>query len=178
VEVRRAQLEDAATIARIYVNTVRVTYRGIIPDKFLNDMSYDRHKKSWEEGISDPNNRTTVFVAEDDGGRVVGFAECGATRDDAQDYKGELYAIYVNHNMQRKGLGRRLVLSAVQDLRARGFDSMLIRVLADNKYNRFYESIGGTQFRMGEVTFGGKTIHEFAYGWRDTDALITRLTSG
>jgi ribosomal protein S18 acetylase RimI-like enzyme len=176
VNVRRAQLQDAAAIARVHVDTWRSTYRGIVPDEHLGGMSYERSQRNWEERISDPDRRNTLFVGEDDGGSVVGFAACGAARDDARDYESELYAIYVNQNMQGKGLGKRLVLSVAQQLKARGFDSMLIWVLADNRYKRFYESIGGTQVKTREVTVGGKTLPELGYGWRDLGALIARLT--
>ena len=148
-----------------------------MPDEYLDGMSYERAKRNWEERISDPEKRNTVFVGEDDEGSVVGFATCGAARDDARDYESELYAIYVNKSIQGKGLGKRLVLSVAQDLKARGFDSMLTWVLADNRYKRFYESIGGTQVRTRELAVGGKTLLELGYGWRDLDALIVGLAS-
>ncbi len=175
MNVRRARIQDAAAIARVHVDTWRSTYRGIVSDAHLDGMSYERAEKNWEERISDPS-RNTLFVAEDDGGSVVGFAVCGAAREDAKDYESELYAIYVNQSLQGKGLGRRLVLSVAQDLKARGFDSMMIWVLADNEYKRFYESIGGTRVRTKEVAIGGKTLIELGYGWRGLDALIARLT--
>lgn len=177
MNIRRAQLQDAAAIAHVHVDTWRSTYRGIAPDERLDGMTYERSQRNWEERISDPDRRNTLFVAEDDGGSVVGFASCGAAREDAQDYESELYAIYVNQNMQRKGFGKRLVFSVAQALKARGFDSMLIWVLADNQYNRFYESIGGTQVRTREVAVGGKSLRELGYGWRGLGVLIARLAS-
>ena len=175
VNVRRARPQDAAAIARVQVDTWRSAYRGIVPDEHLDGMSYERAEKNWKELISDPVRGS--FVVENDKGKVVGFAACGAARDDARGYEGELYAIYVNKSMQGKGLGRRLVLSVAQDLKDRGFDSMLIWVLADNQYKRFYESIGGKQVRTKEITIGGKTLTEEGYGWRGIDALIARLAS-
>lgn len=177
VNVRRAQLRDAAAIARVQVDTWRSTYRGIVPDEHLDRMSYERAQRNWQERISDPDRRKALFVAEDEAGGVVGFAACGPARDDAGDYESELYAIYVNQSMQQMGLGKRLVLSVVEDLKAHGFDSILIWVLADNRYKRFYESIGGTQVRTKEVTMGGKAFIELGYGWRGLDALIARLAS-
>jgi ribosomal protein S18 acetylase RimI-like enzyme len=141
-------------------------------------MSYERAERNWQERISAPDKQNALFVAEDEGGNVVGFASCGAARDDVRDYESELYAIYVDLKMQRRGLGKRLVLSVAQELKARGFDSMLIWVLADNQYKRFYESVGGTRVRTREVRVGGKTFPELGYGWRGLDALIARLSPG
>ena len=178
MNVRRARPQDASAIARVQVDTWRSAYRGIVPDKHLDGMSYERLAKNWEERISDPDKRNALFVAEDDRGSVVGFAACGDAREDARDYEAELYAIYVDQRMQRKGLGKRLVLSVAQELKARGFHSMLIWVLADNQYKRFYESIGGKRVRTKEVTIGEKALQELGYGWDDLNALIARLATG
>lgn len=175
VNVRRAQLHDSATIARIQVDTWRSAYRGIVPDSYLDSLSYERAKENWEKRISDPDKRNAAFVVEDEIGGVIGFATCGVAREDARDYESELYAIYVNQSMQRKGLGKRLVLSVARHLRVQGFNSMLIWVLADNQYKQFYESIGGTRVGMKQVTIGGATLLELGYGWRDIDALIALL---
>jgi ribosomal protein S18 acetylase RimI-like enzyme len=125
----------------------------------------------------DSSHRTTLFVAEDDQVGIVGFAACGRARDSRWGYSGELYAIYLNQSMQRMGFGKRLVLSVARDLKARGLDSMLVWVLADNPYKRFYESIGGTIVGMSEISLGGEKLKESGYGWRDLDSLVSRLTT-
>jgi ribosomal protein S18 acetylase RimI-like enzyme len=177
VTVRRAQPEDAAAIARVQVDTWRSTYRGIVPDSYLDGLSYQTSQENWERGVSDPEHRTTVFVADDESAGVVGFAACGAARDTGWGFAGELYAIYLNRNMQRKGMGRSMVLSVAQDLKSRGFDSMLVWVLEDNPYKRFYESIGGRLLGAKEITMGGTRLRESGFGWSSIDSLISRLAA-
>lgn len=172
--MRKALLEDARGIARVQVDTWRSTYRGIVPDSYLDELDYERSQKNWEGAISDPDHRTTLFVAEDEVG-IVGFAACGGVRDKKWGYSGELYAIYLNQKMQGMGSGKRLALAVARDLKTRGFGSMLVWVLEDNPYKRFYESIGGTYVGASEIDLGGKKLRESGYGWRDVDSLISRL---
>jgi ribosomal protein S18 acetylase RimI-like enzyme len=169
---RRAVVADAAGIALVHVDTWRSTYRGIVPDEHLLNLSYERSQRMWEKILSDP--RGTMIVAEDVPGHVVGFANCGPARDN-RDFDGELYAIYVLQSMQGRGVGKTLVLSAAEDLRARGFVSMLVWVLDQNPFKRFYERLGGEQVGSKDIVVGGKTLKELGYGWRSLDSLIARL---
>ena len=52
ISVRPAKLEDAATLARIYVETWRDTYAGMLPDEMLVNMSEVRHAASWSHELS------------------------------------------------------------------------------------------------------------------------------
>ena len=112
-----------------------------------------------------------MFVAEVDG-RVVGFADCGPVRDSEKDYMGELYAIYVNQAMQRKGIGRMLCREVARNLMSRGLDSMLVWVLAENRFRKFYERLGGQRVRTRDITIGGKTLTEWGYGWKSLASLV------
>lgn len=168
INVRRADIKDVTVIGHIHVDTWRTTYKGIMTDEFLSSLSYEGRQRLWEDVLSDPGKRTTVFVAEDDG-QPVGFASCGAARDE-KEFEGELYAIYVLRSSQGRGIGRRLVRSVVQDLRTRGFNSMLVWVLDENPFKRFYESLGGRHVRTRRVEIGGRTLTELGYGWKTLDS--------
>jgi len=40
--IRKAKLDDATGIAKVHVDSWRTTYKGIIPDDFLNNLSYEQ----------------------------------------------------------------------------------------------------------------------------------------
>jgi len=44
--IREATVEDSAEIARVQVDTWRTTYRGIVPQSFLDEMAYDLRAES------------------------------------------------------------------------------------------------------------------------------------
>lgn len=151
-------------------------YRGIVPDEYLAGMSYENGRSNWEMAINDPQRRTSIFVAEDDADRVVGFAACGPLRGSDPVYKAELYAIYVLQDVQRAGIGKRLVGAVVHDLKRRGYQSLLVCVLADNPARRFYETLGGQYEGSREIPIGGRVLKEMAYGWGSLDSLQSPLS--
>jgi len=175
VTVRRAQIQDTDAISRIHVDTWRITYRNIIPSKILDGMSYGRSKEMWDNRLIDDEDPTAVFVAEAETGALVGFVSCGPARGPKQGYDGEIYAIYVAPRSQRMGVGRMLVLAAVRDLRARGFESMVGWVLGENPFKKFYESLGGELVLRKEIEIGGKTMEETGYGWKSLGVLTAKL---
>jgi GNAT superfamily N-acetyltransferase len=74
-------------------------------------------------------------------GVIVGFASVGASRD--ADADGELFAIYVDPDHWRTGIGRDLMTAAEQDLRDLGHAEAILWVLADNpRARKFYERVG------------------------------------
>ncbi len=49
---------------------------------------------------------------------------------------------------------------------------MLVWVLAENPSRRFYEVLGGKQLCEQEITIGGVTLVEVAYGWKNLHRLV------
>ena len=174
IHVRRAIVEDAAGISHVHVDTWRSTYRGMVSDEYLSNLSYERSQRMWEANIKGPNAQV-VLVADDSEKGVIGFAACGPARDLKDAFKGELYAVYVLRDEQGRGVGRRLVLSAGRDLIAHGLDSMLVWVLADNPSRRFYEHLGGEKVAEKDADVGGRNLRELAFGWRNLTSLISAL---
>lgn len=172
-------MDDAEAIARVHVESWRTTYRGLLPDRMLDEMEVRDHEQRWERTLRDPYRRSVVLVAED-GGRVVGFASCGRERDGDQDYEGELYAIYLLRESQGRGHGRALVEASAAALDLRGLASMVVWVLRDNAPARgFYERLGGVYRRERPLDLvTGVSVPEVSYLWPDTAALIRRARAG
>lgn len=171
--VREASLDDAPAIARVHVDTWRTTYRGIVPESVLANLSYEKRENSWVKMLSNAaENNHFIYVAEDEAGQIVGFADGGAERDKDPIYKGELYAIYILKAYQRQGIGRRLNLSVVEKLFQAGFHSILVWVLADNPACQFYEALGGQKVYQKQIEIGGVMLDEVAYGWTNTAVLL------
>jgi ribosomal protein S18 acetylase RimI-like enzyme len=165
--VRPADLDDAASIARVHVATWQSAYRGVLPDSFLASLTEDQYTQRWRRGIADPASR--VFVVED-GTDVVGFASGGRERAGENGYAGELYAIYVLERAQHRGYGRELVRAVVGALREMRFPDMIVWVLRDNASARnFYERLGGVYVRAQPITIGPALLQEVSYGWRSLD---------
>ena len=168
MRVREATSNDVPAIARVHVDTWRTTYRGIVPDEHLANLSYERRAEGWYRILhqaQEDNNFT--LVAENESDKIVGFANGGKERTGDPVYTGELTGIYILKAHQRKGIGRSLVETVAERLGQLGLHSMLIWVLVDNPACQFYAALGGTQVREQTLQIAGKSLIEVAYGWTD-----------
>jgi len=170
--IRQATQEDAAGIARVHVDTWRTTYRGIVPEDYLANMSYEESEKRWAGRLSDSEAKTRIYVAEDAAGHIAGFVCGGPDRDNDPVYKSELYAIYILEGYHGQGIGRRLTLALVEALLQMGLDSMILWVFAVNPARRFYEALGGQLVKTNQFEINGVIIDEVAYAWPDIRLLL------
>lgn len=166
--IRPAAAADSNALARIHVDSWRTTYRGIVPDDFLAGLSVERRERGWRDALTHAGQqRSFVLLAEDEAGQAAGFTNGGPERENDPDYPGELYALYLLEQYQRRGLGRQLMALTARELIQRGANAMLLWVLADNPSRKFYERMGGQRLREKEITIGQTTLVEVAYGWPD-----------
>jgi GNAT superfamily N-acetyltransferase len=170
VVIRPATVADAEGIAAVHVASWRTTYRGIVPDEFLDELSVERRAEGRRRILENPPPGVVSFVAETERG-IVGFADAGPARDDFPGYPGELYAIYLLEAMQGYGIGRRLVEVVAGELRSRGLSGMFLWVLGANPARRFYEALGARVLASKPIDIGGTQLEEVAYGWDDLGAL-------
>lgn len=161
--IRKAVQEDAEQIAKIHVDSWRETYKGILKDAYLEDLSYEDRESLWKKAIP----QTTVYVAENDKKALVGFASCGKERSgDYADFTGELYTIYLLKKEHGKGIGKKLFQQCICELKQNGIYSMVAFVLADNPARTFYERFGGIELEQLTIEIGGEKLLEIAYGFR------------
>ncbi len=172
VTIRPAVVEDAAGIAHVHTSTWLTTYRGLMPDDFLDRRTRTEPQAMWEQSLR--SGRTSTIVAEEDG-EIVGFASFGPERGNDRRYQGELYAIYILASHQRKGIGRQLLRTAAQGLVTQHFPNMMLWVLSTNPARQFYEKLGGTYLRERSAEWEGALLHEAAYGWPDLKELLQQL---
>ena len=160
-------MADAMAIAMVQVDSWRTTYAGIVPQEYLDALSYEQRATAQIQ---------FVYVAECDGGSVVGFASGGQVRNSDPVFESELYTIYLLESHQHMGLGRLLTSKIPQRLLEEGIHSMLVWVLAANPSRLFYEALGATQVSERDITIGNASLPEVAYGWTNLSSLL--LLSG
>ena len=168
--VRVAVPEDASSIADAHVRGWLTAYRGLVPDSILAGFSVERRTSQWRDRLAartldDP---VRTWVVENDGGRVLGFADTGPGRDESApppDGAGEVYAIYLAPEARGHGQGRALFARAIADLRERGFDPIVVWVFEANPAGRrFYEAAGfHTDGARSTIDFDGTTVDEIRY---------------
>jgi GNAT superfamily N-acetyltransferase len=169
VKIRAAVPDDAEGIALAHVASWQTSYRGLIPDEDLDNLSIERREAAWLESIRREAN--AVFVAEVEG-RIVGFIAGGPEREgmlresDGVAFDCELYAIYLLEEVKRQGIGTRLLARFGEYMVVAGFERLLVWVLTDNEAGcRFYEVHGGAFETRKMVNMFGVDLEETSYGW-------------
>jgi ribosomal protein S18 acetylase RimI-like enzyme len=165
MNIRFALIQDAPAIARVHVASWQTSYRGIIADKVLDNLSVESRFEYWREYIPQAEGRQScVFVAEEND-QIVGFCSAGSGREPIPGYTAELYAIYLLQTAQGRGIGRQLVRVAASHLTARNFQSMFVWVLRDNPARHFYQALGAKYLQEKPITIAKQELIESAYGW-------------
>jgi L-amino acid N-acyltransferase YncA len=169
MQIRKAVLTDAKEIAKVHVDSWKTTYANIVPDEYLNNLTYEKQEQLWINNI--PNG--DVYVAENNQGEIVGFASGGQERSGKYpNYNSELYAIYILKEYQRNGLGKLLLKPIIEELTQQNIFTMLVLVLEDNSSRHFYESLGAKKLDSIEIDFSAKNLNELVYGWDNIRTIL------
>ena len=164
VSIRQANVEDAADIARVRLDTWRVAYRNLLPMAYLDRMSLEKMTFDQREHLALESQ--VRFIAESPA-KPLGYCAAGRNRVPVEGYDGELFGLYVRPAFQKLGVGSRLFDIGKTWLKREGYNAMIVWVLRENPHRAFYEAKGGqllTSTRMR--VFSGKRMVEVAYGWR------------
>ncbi|WP_293780592.1 GNAT family N-acetyltransferase [uncultured Oxalicibacterium sp.] len=171
ITFRRATPDDAAAIAALRVDSWRTTYRGVMPEAYLDGMKTEDSVGMWSQVLQADVPSIAVFVAMADD-ELVGFASGMLLMPPKHEIDAELTAIYLKPIAQRGGVGRRLLALVAEAMQQQGAHGLLVWVIADNKPARqFYEELGGALLVEQPFTWDGLDLMETGYGWRDLPAL-------
>ena len=155
IVVRRAEKEDVRQIAEILVEDWQKAYRGIIADDFLDSMNADQR---YEIEV----RRYEKFLVAADGNRILGYAWLEESDEEPADC--EVIALYVRYTSRNNGIGKLLMQHAARQFREAGKKKMIIWCLKGNLESRkFYEKIGGKEFRTGSHNWGGVDYEMISY---------------
>ncbi|HVP62183.1 MAG TPA: GNAT family N-acetyltransferase [Myxococcaceae bacterium] len=162
-QIRQATSRDAPAIARVQVLTWQQTYRGILPDAFLDSLDVERSAESWRAVISDRRRSTHVV----DGPGVVGFCTAGPSRGDpAAAFRGEVEAIYVHPAEQGRGHGSALIRAAMVWLAAKRLTPVMVWALeANSPAHAFYQALGARRLDTRLLRIADALYPEVGFGW-------------
>ncbi|GAC70227.1 GNAT family N-acetyltransferase [Gordonia soli] len=168
-QVRWANSDDAAGVARVHVDAWRTAYRELVPASVLDELDAERGAARWSEWISaSSEGRPTdacadiqhrLLVAEVDG-RIIGWSSYGAGRDKGVSHLGEIAGLYVHPQFWSQKVGHALITRVESELIAEGFADAYLWVLHGNsRAANFYESHGWTADGAEKVGVKGG-VHE------------------
>jgi GNAT superfamily N-acetyltransferase len=159
-------MADAMDIATVHVESWRATYRGLLPQDFLDELDPVQRCAVWRRIMSGQGPRERTVLAEE-AGQVIGFANVCPSRDSdaTSGTVGELASIYLLSSLWGQGFGRQLMAGAISALVEDEFSEATLWVLEGNeRARRFYQAGGWTSDgTVKQDTIRGFVVHEARY---------------
>lgn len=132
---------DASKVGEVHVRAWQAAYRGVMSDDYLDGLRPEDRADMWRRGIEAGSSGRREVISID--GEIVGFAAYGPERDSDDPTRAELYAINLDPDHWRRGLGRQLIRHVTAELAGQGFRTAVLWVEANNdRARRFYETEG------------------------------------
>lgn len=159
MEIRRLRPEDdRLEVARIYEESWRYAYKGIVPQDYLDSLRAEQ----WVSNL-DKEGLYHLIAVED--GVFVGTAGFCKSRFEEYADKGEIVSVYLLPEAMGRGYGKRLITAVLRELSEMGFSEAFLWVLKENLRARsFYKKYGFSQSGESLVhNVGGKDLTEIQY---------------
>lgn len=161
--IRSANFNDAADIASVHISAWQESYKNIINQEYLNQISFIAKLQLREQMLANQSSENISLVGVHDG-KIIGFCDGGRSRETSNEYSGEIYAIYLLEEFKGKGIGSELFSHMRNHLINNGLTPYIVRVLAENKFAcKFYKKHGGKIFAKKVMRIGNEEYTEIAY---------------
>jgi GNAT superfamily N-acetyltransferase len=161
--LRHLSASDAPALAAVHVQAFLETHAP-----HDGGPSLALRLSQWTDALSAVAPERFVMGITEPSGRLVGFAAGRPHDGGVPGFQGELNKIYLLRDVQRRGLGRRLVAAVAERFLAQDTRSMLLFGDARSAANGFYERLGAVRLLAPGGEFHG------GYGWPDLEGLLAR----
>ena len=162
MKIRTATKADLPEIASLHIQSWRNAYAEVLPKDFLGDPIEREFTRYWHD--IDLGDEDVVMVAEDDD--LLGFIAVWCRPTPYIDN------LHVKPSLRSKGIGSALLISAVEELLARGHKTAYLWVFTRNqKAVRFYERMGGIVAEKAPQDIFGYSIPSLKIQWKDLATL-------
>ena len=159
MEIRHIQeSDDRLKISRIYEESWKFAYQGIVPQDYLDSIPAGR----WADCLDREGVNSIIMVENEE---IIGTSSyCRSRSPEFSDF-GEIISIYLLPQYIGRGYGRQLLDAAVRELTELGFQDIFLWALAENQRARkFYDKNGFMQTEhCMEHVIGGKKLLEVQY---------------
>jgi len=153
VSIRRASVDDAERVGLFQTLTWEQTYRGIVPDAFLDARSVSSATDRWAERIGAGSR--LVLVAESPEGQTIGVASTSRSSSDSSSLPSlELCTLYVIREAQSTAVASSLLGAALNE------EDAHLLVFSFNKRAQHFYARHGFERRGERQRDPGTGLHE------------------
>jgi GNAT superfamily N-acetyltransferase len=150
--------DDFNAISRIFAQSWRAAYKGIIPQEYLDELPDNK----WVQTLKESRWTSLVLIKD---GEMIGTASVCPARDETMYDWGEVVSIYLLPDYFGRGYGRPLLEAAIAALKEIGYKFIYLWTLDENSQaRRFYEkcSFSLSPDRL-TIKIGGRDLVEVRY---------------
>lgn len=143
LSIRSAVPADEAAIAALHADSWRQSYRGALPDAYLDGALAGDMRDRWRARFAEPQPGWLVLTATLDGA-FAGFFAAGPDPDDPS--RDLIDNLHVRPEIRSHGIGALLMREGAGRLSGMGRGCAILWVVEDNRRARaFYRDLGGTE---------------------------------
>jgi GNAT superfamily N-acetyltransferase len=161
-----ARAQDLEPIALLHARSWRNTYRGIVPDEFLDQVADSDRREFWSARFASAAADRTLLLQALSAGSLLGFVS--VILDAEPKWGARLDSLHVSPDSSGTGVGRTLFQAAREWIArvAPGTAMHLWCVERNHVARRFYERQGGALVETADRPFAGQaSVLEVRYWW-------------
>lgn len=141
--IRKVTDSDIELIADLHVENWKKTYRGLLPNKFLDNLKVSDELQDWKEYPKKEGHM--IFVAYEDE-KFLGFSAC--KEDDEIKHCLYLDSLHVSEASRGKGIGTKLLNTVGNYAYKKGYKCMSICIVKGNlNAKSLYEKLGAKHYK-------------------------------
>lgn len=161
--MREAKIADADAIGRLHAISWINTYRGLLPDAYLDGNLQEERQEHWQKKLRSLSAREFVYLSEEEDS-LQGFI-C-VLDEPYQYYEALIDNLHVMPEMKGRGIGSLLLDTAVAELRRTKRMGFYLWVIEGNiAAENFYRRKGGRRADSQLFELGGAQIMENRFVW-------------
>ena len=163
MRIREACAADIKNIAEVYILNWKETYKGLLPDEYVDHLDLPYGMDKWSSFLRQTENH--IVIAED-GSRFLGF---GAFSPDHEIDKC-LYidSLHVCPESRGQGTGSRLINAIKEYAAENSFEKMSICIVRGNdRAGNLYRKLGAGHYSYFIDDFDGTKSNSEKLLWKD-----------
>lgn len=154
---RKANKNDAKRIVEININEWKNTYNKIFPSEVFKKLDNKQ-----EESVEKCIKKIEEYIVCEENNTIIGFLRYGPNKKQYNEQYGEVYALYIDKNYQKKGYGEKMICYAFNIMKKK-YKYVLISTLENNSANEFYKKINGKFIGKSKFELYNNTYIENIY---------------
>lgn len=170
--IRPAIPADEAAIAGLHTESWRLSYRGVLPDAYLDGPLAGDMREKWNRRLNDPQPGWMVLTAAIDDA----FAGFLLALPDPEEPGWDLFDnLHVPPGLRSHGIGAALMREGADRLTVMGRERAILRVVESNARARaFYRGLGGVEGApVSHAIAPGQEVALVPYTWERIQDIAT-----